>query len=72
MNFKNYTLDFLREKYRLSKRAYNTCKKNGLTDLECLMHYYRNQKDFTKLPRCGVMSDFELKQMCEKYMTANN
>jgi hypothetical protein len=67
MNLSNYKLDYLREKYRLSARAYNACKANGLTDLECLMIYYHKHKNFTSLTNCGTMSDFELKRLCERF-----
>ncbi len=68
MNLSNYKLDYLRGKYRISQRAYNACKANGLTDLECLINYYLKNKDFTNLKNCGIMSDFELKRLCEKFI----
>jgi len=70
MDLSNYKLNYLREKYRLSKRAYNACKANGLTDLECLMNYYRKNKDFSNLRNCGIMSDFKLKKLCEQFSSS--
>ena len=66
MKLSNHTLDYLHKKYRLSQRAYNACKSNGLSDIKSILNYYRKNKTFTNLKNCGTMSDFELKQLCEK------
>jgi len=68
MDLSKYNLDFLQEKYRLSQRAYNACKASGLTDLECIINYFKENKNFKNLNNCGVMSDFELKRLCEKFI----
>ncbi len=61
------TLQELAEHHELSLRAYNVCNDNGLTDLEKILNFFKEEKGFLKLKNCGRKTDLELTRICQQY-----
>ena len=54
----------------LSKRTIKVCLENNLASLNLILEYYinSNQWHFRYLEGCGIKSNKELEQLCEKYL----
>jgi len=64
---KNLSLSELTQIEGLSVRSQNVCEWNDLIDINSILDYYRNNRNFLKLRNCGQKSNYELLTICEKY-----
>ncbi|MBC6408947.1 MAG: hypothetical protein GDA42_00535 [Ekhidna sp.] len=64
---KNISLEELAHKEKLGIRSLNICRYNGLNDLFTILNYFRENNDFLGLRNCGLKSNRELTELCEKY-----
>ncbi|MFV1449150.1 helicase associated domain-containing protein [Maribacter sp. HS] len=62
--------DIYRNK-EISVRSYNVCKYNNLHLISDVIKYYKQNKSFNNLPKCGRKSDSELTEICLKYQDEN-
>jgi hypothetical protein len=63
----DYTIDDLTETENLGLRSYNICKYYNLLTLKDLVTYYFDNGDFLNMRNCGLKSNEELIDVCEKY-----
>jgi hypothetical protein len=63
----NISLEQLLIIERLSQRTYNICEYNDLQDLQKILQYFHENKNFLKLRNCGMKSNLELNSLCNKY-----
>ena len=64
---KNLHLEKLRIKEKMSTRSYNICANNQLLSIADIIDYYKSNKTFRKLNRCGPKSQQELEKIYLKY-----
>ena len=63
----NIELRELADIENFSVRTYNICENNDLDNLEKILQYYSENGNFKKLRNCGVKSEQELTDICNKY-----
>ncbi len=63
----NLSLEELNEIENLRERTYNICKNNNLKDLEKIINYYLEHRDFFDFKQCGRRTNGELIDICNKY-----
>lgn len=66
-NTKNLILEELYEIENLTERTYNICKNNNLKDLDNILNYFLENRNFLNLRQCGRRSNGELLEVCNKY-----
>jgi hypothetical protein len=63
----NISLRELTKIENLSRRSKNVCKHNSLGDISSILNYYWEFEDFLALKNCGLTSNLELTNICDKY-----
>jgi Asp-tRNA(Asn)/Glu-tRNA(Gln) amidotransferase C subunit len=63
----NISLSELTKIENLSRRSKNVCKHNSLGDISSILNYYWEFEDFLALKNCGLTSNLELTNICDKY-----
>src|ERR1035437_2385785 len=63
----NISLSELAKIESLSRRSKNVCKHNSLGDISSILNYYWEFEDFLALKDCGLTSNLELTNICNKY-----
>lgn len=61
------TIKEIFQKGEISARSYNACKYNEIDTIEELIEYYKAYKSFLKFRNCGIISNEELIEICDKY-----
>jgi hypothetical protein len=61
------TLEEIYLKEDVSLRAINTCKVEGLYDLQAISEFYKANSTFLSLRNCGKRTNRELIDLCNKY-----
>lgn len=64
----NYHIAELIKTENLMVRTRNICIQNSLTTLYLIIEYYLTYNDFRALPHCGIKTNDELIQLCNKYI----
>ena len=57
---------------RMSVRSYHACLYGGLFTLKDILLHFQAHKNFLLLRGCGVMSSYELSNICNKYLPRLN
>jgi hypothetical protein len=65
--FGDISLEILAIEEDLSERTINICLDNDLNSVAKIIDWWRTHKSFLKLRNCGVKTNDELLQVCEKY-----
>lgn len=68
-NLKDILIKDLFDSIELSVRSYNVCSNQGLTNVEELISYLKDNGDFLKLRSSGRKTDKELRELCERFVT---
>ena len=63
----NISLSELAVMENLSVRAQNFCRKYNLEDLNSILNYYHEFKNFLNLDNCGIKSNLELLNVCARH-----
>jgi hypothetical protein len=69
---KDIQLPELIEKEWLSSRAIHICNELGLTTLNKIINFYQTNKSFNGFENCGIVTNKELSDLCEKYLKIQN